>query len=411
MREMIKYEWKKIWKSRLTQLSVTGCCLFLVFCVYSSIMQISAVDTTGAAYSGMNAVKVLKRTQQNMQLTQEAVDKLVKQYLDYLKNPETSSDRSEYNYLSESIYRTFYWPNRELFSLITNVYREQGNGDDMKKILEKNMGRDFLQARKDRDENYIDLKFQNGFLTREEADYWKQKSDNIGQYTYGYQKGWSMILDARTWPVLIMMIVCIGIAPLFAGEYQSKCDSLLLCMKHGKNKLISAKIITSWLYATCVYWGITAAYVLIYLGLLGTAGADLPIQLKYPAVCAGYSLTMVQAVILVLVLAYAFTLGMMGITILMSALLKNTYAVIITAFLLLIVPTFLSPVSGGYIWNHALSLVPAKIADFSFESYTAYTFGNKVLNWPAAAILINTLCTLIFSIAAHITFKKHQVNK
>ena len=34
-----------------------------------------------------------------------------------------------------------------------------------------------------------------------------------------------MILDALTWPVLIMMIICIGIAPIFSGEYQSKCDS------------------------------------------------------------------------------------------------------------------------------------------------------------------------------------------
>ena len=36
-----------------------------------------------------------------------------------------------------------------------------------------------------------------------------------------------MILDTLTWPVLIMMLICIGIAPIFAGEYQSKCDSLI----------------------------------------------------------------------------------------------------------------------------------------------------------------------------------------
>ena len=42
MSEMIKYEWKKIWKSRLAQLVIIGCGLFLVFCVWASIMQISA---------------------------------------------------------------------------------------------------------------------------------------------------------------------------------------------------------------------------------------------------------------------------------------------------------------------------------------------------------------------------------
>lgn len=44
MSGMIKYEWKKIWTSRLTQISVIGCSLFLVFCVCSSFFQITATD-------------------------------------------------------------------------------------------------------------------------------------------------------------------------------------------------------------------------------------------------------------------------------------------------------------------------------------------------------------------------------
>ena len=41
---MIKYEWKKIWKNRLTQMSVIGCSLFLLFCVYMSIIEIATTD-------------------------------------------------------------------------------------------------------------------------------------------------------------------------------------------------------------------------------------------------------------------------------------------------------------------------------------------------------------------------------
>ena len=40
MSGMIKYEWKKIWTSRLTQISVIGCSLFLVFCVCSSFFKL-----------------------------------------------------------------------------------------------------------------------------------------------------------------------------------------------------------------------------------------------------------------------------------------------------------------------------------------------------------------------------------
>ena len=76
MSGMIKYEWKKIWKSRLAQLSIIGCGLFLVFCVWSSIMQISATNENGENFSGMSAVEVMKDTQKNIELTQKNVDEM-----------------------------------------------------------------------------------------------------------------------------------------------------------------------------------------------------------------------------------------------------------------------------------------------------------------------------------------------
>lgn len=411
MSGMIKYEWKKIWKSRLAQLSIIGCGLFLVFCVWSSIMQISATNENGENFSGMSAVEVMKDTQKNIELTQKNVDEIVRQYLKYTSEPNTNSESETHQYLSEEVYRTFYLPNRDLLSLITNVYREPGSGSSMKEVLEENVGKDFREAQIKRDNTYIDLKKEQGRLTSSEANYWKEKTGNLQEYQYGYHKGWSMILDTLTWPVLIMMIICIGIAPIFAGEYQSKCDSLILCMKYGKSKLIFAKIVSGWLYATCVYWGITLIYSSVYMIFLGTQGADLPIQLKYPAMSVGYNLTMGEAVVIALLLGYFFTLGIMGITLFMSALLKNTYAVIIVAFLLIIIPTFLSPDTGGYAWSHVLSLLPPKIADFSFQSYTAYSIGNIVLSWPVMAILINAIVAVICSVLGYIVFRKHQVNK
>lgn len=411
MSGMIKYEWKKIWTSRLTQISVIGCSLFLVFCVCSSIFQITATDENGQTVSGMTAVEVLQNTQQRQELTQDRVNEIVDQYLEYINNPDTSSNNEAYHYLSQEKYSTFYLPNKELLSLITNVYEEPGSGSDIKDVLENNAGKDFTQSRLDRDQKYIQLLEENGKLTSIEADYWEGEVKKISEYQYGYHKGWDMILDALTWPVLIMMIICIGIAPIFSGEYQSKCDSLILCMKYGKSRLVSAKIIVVWLFTTCVYWGITLIYSAVYLGLLGTDGADLPIQLKYPAVSVGYHLSMAEGAIYALILAYFFTLGIAGITLLMSAVLKNAYGVIIIAFLLIIIPTFLSPDTGGYTWSRMLSLLPSKIADFSFQSYITYSIGKVVIKWPDMAMIVNGFGAIIFSTFSYWIFKKHQVNK
>ena len=124
MSGMIKYEWKKIWTSRLTQISVIGCSLFLVFCVCSSFFQITATDENGRTVSGMTAVEVLQNTQQRQELTQDRVNEIVDQYLEYINNPDTSSNNEAYHYLSQEKYSTFYLPNKELLSLITNVYKD-----------------------------------------------------------------------------------------------------------------------------------------------------------------------------------------------------------------------------------------------------------------------------------------------
>ena len=95
----------------------------------------------------------------------------------------------------------------------------------------------------------------------------------------------------------------------------------------------------------------------------------------------------------------------------MSALLKNTYGVIIIALLLLIIPTFVSPDTGGYTWSRILSLFPSKIADFSFWSYTASSIGNVVIRWPDMAMIVNGAGAVIFSAMSYWIFRKHQVNK
>ena len=179
---MIKYEWKKIWKSRLTQISVIGCCLFLIFCVYSSIIQITAIDQNGQTVSGMQAVEVLKDTQQRQELTQDRVNEIVNQYLEYVNNPGTNSNNEAYHYLSEEKYKTFYQPNRELLSLIANVYKEPGSGSDIKDVFKENVGKDFMQARLERDQKYIQLREERGQLTPVEADYWELEVEKIPEY-------------------------------------------------------------------------------------------------------------------------------------------------------------------------------------------------------------------------------------
>ena len=411
MKRMIWYEWKRIWQSRLTQFAVIGCILFLLFCTWSNIRQIQTTDGEGNQVTGMAAVKALKETER-ITLDQETVTAIMQEYLDYTENPDTSSDDPELQYLSEKMYRTWYLPNRGLLNLISGTYMQEGQGNvSDRQLFEKNFGKDFYEARKERVQERLTYYVNLGSVTPSEADWWDEQDDKVGEYTYGNYKVWDILISNLPWILFIMMIVCVGIAPVFAGEYQSKCDSLLLCMKHGKHRLILAKLAASTVYASVLYWGIVSLYSAVLLIFVGTDSWDLPVQLIYSGMPSSYALTTSQAYLLALLMGYVMTLGLGGLVLLLSALFKNPYVVIVTAFLYLCVPLFLSTNSGGYLWVHLLALLPEKISEFHFASYIAYSMGNIKMTLPMAAMIVNGLCAVVFSGLAYLFFRRHQVNR
>ena len=95
----MRYEWKKIWGSRMNQLTVLGCSMFLLFCVYSVIAQTSAIDENGNSVYGTEAAKVLKELP-TVPVTQETVQRTIREYLDCTEDPATNSDREELDFLN-----------------------------------------------------------------------------------------------------------------------------------------------------------------------------------------------------------------------------------------------------------------------------------------------------------------------
>lgn len=407
---MIRYEWKKIWGSRLTQLSVLGCAVFLLFSAWANVSQVSAVDGQGNMVTGIQTRELLKQTQKSQVLTQENVEHIMRGYLDEAGriyegegDPEAASDQ---------VRQTVYLPQRDLYDLIACAYYKWAGNETTDQVFEENLGKDFYKARRETSEAYVAHLEIRGVITAEEAAYWNARNASIKEYSCGYCKGWECVLDYMPWAILIMMIVCVGTAPVFAGEYQSKCDSLFLCMKYGKSRLPMAKIITAWLYASAVYLVITLLCSGLILFFLGAEGSGLPVQLwrVYDAPVS-YQVTMWQAFLLELLLGYVLTLSMMASTLWMSSVFKNAYGVIVVAFLLLIVPEFLLMAGQGYVLHHILSLLPAKIMDFSFIDYTAYSVGGKVFSCLSVDLVVNGAAAVIFSAAGYQVFRKHQVNQ
>lgn len=411
MKKLIYYEWQRIWMGKLVKLSLIGCCLFIAFCVYSSISQVSATGTDGVTYSGLKGADILKETRPEQILDESRVKAIMTEYLEYTVDPETSTDMEKFQFLSEEAYLKYYLPNRELFTLISSIYTPFGENYNLKESFSKGIESSFYAEREKRVNEWLQTKENQGLLTKAEKNYWLDKDGQVSQYRYGYYKGWNNIFNSSSWVIIIMIVICVGIAPIFAGEYQTRSDSLLLTLKYGKNKLIVAKIISSLLFATIVFWGIVLSYSATYLLILGTEGGNLPLQLINTSYPISYNLTIKQAVFVFLFLMYIAILLMVCITLLMSSIFKSSYTVIIVDFLLIVVPSFLYSNMGGYLWQHILALFPSKITEFKFDDYITYSAGSIVLDRTVMIFISYVVLSVFFAWVSYIKFKRHEVNK
>lgn len=105
----------KIWGSRLTQLSVLGCLLFVLFNTWANIKQVGVVDNEGMWVYGLSAKEVLKQTQTRLTLDQETVERIMQEYLDGAENIKRESGDSQS--ASDKIWRTLFYRNNDCIPL------------------------------------------------------------------------------------------------------------------------------------------------------------------------------------------------------------------------------------------------------------------------------------------------------
>ena len=156
-----------------------------------------------------------------------------------------------------------------------------------------------------------------------------------------------------------MFVISICIAPIFAGEYQNRTDALLLATKHGKNKLISAKIM--------------ASFIIIFLT--------------------------------------AFLLT--AISLLLSSANGNPMIVLAVDVILFFGTIFIPFSKTSRLWNRILYLFPIYSVNLKdvLKTYNSYQFGDVVIPYLSMIFIVYVLITVICIFLTRRSFKKHQIGK
>lgn len=199
---------------------------------------------------------------------------------------------------------------------------------------------------------------------------------------------------ADTTVLILFFITSICIAPLFAEEYTTRVDQLILTSANGKRKLIWAKLIVGvsvGIGLFVIFFGVA------YLGILLMHGFEMRSQEEWRALWIYCGSVMI---------ANTFSAV---IYMLFSAKLKSAYSAIVVSFLFIIGCRVLCFPESSHLIRGITQLLPIQMASLAtvFSSFTYSVAGIEVPTYqliPFIAVgLSATMIPWVYQ-----TFKNHQ---
>ncbi|WP_035292916.1 ABC transporter permease subunit [Clostridium sp. KNHs214] len=415
MYSLIKFEFKKLAKKRVN--IITSLVSLILTIIFSTlfITKFEYLDASGD-YKGLKAIELKKEDVKKLpnEITEEQVAKDIKAYQKLFSNPKNTikNEVGEVS-LKNDIYLKYVSPKREYLSMIAYNYCEPGNEVfDLSKILtiKSKEGTRFYKIRNNKVSTFLNMNHKGGNYSEEEKTFWLNKISKIqGPYKYGYYEGWESVNRSLGALIFTLLAIIIMVAPIFAGEYQSGADAIILAAKYGKTKIIGAKIIAAFAFATIVFALNLIFALAIPLLAFGIDGWNLPIQIKDTLIPIPYSVTFSLSTFICIGISYVVILGSVAFTLILSAKLKTPFTVLMVQVIILFASLFIKKGADNGLFNHILYLLPNKAMECDFSTYLSYSFGGLTISLLLMRVIVYGSMAIICLMFTKNIFRKHQV--
>ena len=405
---LVKYEFLKILRKKSTFIVMAVSLILTGFLFGLPVMQYQIYDQDGVI-KGAEGIAFEKEqyAELSVPLSEEYIAETIREVRRLFEDPDNVGYDGNERFLIGDAYWNKVAPREKLLNLIANTYSDPNErwGYNNLPDLDIKEGTHFYQRMEEKIQAVLDS--PSRALSREQKEYWGSMADKADTpLQYGYYGGWEIIISSFELLMFALLAVCIVVAPVFSGEYQSGTDAVILSAKYGKTKLTTAKITASFLFGTATFiLHILVAFVLP-LAAFGIDGYDLPVQIANTAI--PYPFTFLQAVLINIGIIYLVLLAMIGLTLMLSAKMKSPYFVLIILVPVLFIPMFLTPNGTTGAYNLTLFLLPYRASMPELGKYISYQFGGQVLDALTMRAVLYGLLAVIMPPLASLGFKKHQ---
>lgn len=409
MNRIIKFELKKILRSKLTMGVLILSFLLIIYSFLPKMLKYTFYDGNGNQIEKHKGVvlekevrnKIFSKLQTNEEI-QLNIQKLSENYVAEKNKTGFQFEKA----LSKDIYYGFYKPREGYFHWIAENYVsnpfDYWNPHDL--AVKSNELDDFYIQRQEKVQNRLNtMKY-----SKVEKEYWDKKANiTKGPYKYGYFHGWYHINESLDIFALVIIAIGIAISGVYSNEHETGADAVLLSSKYGKTKLVVGKIIASLIFSVCtVLLGMLLCIIPILL-FFGTEGWDLPIQILSTDILYNWNLLEMIGIRIFMTILSALVITTIALT--LSSTIKKTAPVVVIVMILYIGGLFVPSGKTNKLYQMIVKLSPVFLNGCQYYGYVAYPVFGKVFTFYEMATFIYILLAIILLPLSGKIFKKHQV--
>ena len=399
MKSILWFEFKKITERKVSRVAmIFGILLLLI----SNIVMIANESISSNDENEGSIVGDLKsRTADESKLTTELSDEFLTDFLcDYQRKTNGEHDWSLIK------------PYSNLYALIVKNYEDWNTELDWEDLnrIDITDGTKFYERRDEKIETMLNADYSYGNYSAEEKEYWTKMAQKVDiPYKWGSNEIVNITWNSVCNLFFMIFVISICIAPVFAGESYYRTDALVFSAKYGRNKLIFAKVVASFLFTLSYMTICNLPNIFINIGLFGVDGLELPAQLWDTII--PYRLNAAGAIALNFIVIVLMAMLFTGISLLVSAICDNQIAVLSVDMILLCGTIFLPSSKTSGLWNHIWFLFPIQTFDLRtvLKTYNSYQVAGRVFSYVEMIFIAYIAATVICTYIAGRSFVKRQV--
>ena len=255
----------------------------------------------------------------------------------------------------------------------------------------------------------LSREFKTDNLNEGEIKYWLEKENELNKpFVYQADDAYSEIYEVvYVINFVVLVLVALAITGIFADEKATGADQILLSSKYGRNKLFTAKVLSSLTVGFIITTVMYASIVGINLFVYGSDGFDAGLQIHMPT-CL-YSISIGTSVLIMYGQLLFASLVYVCFSLLLSIATNNHPASSGVMIVMMFLSMFNIPAKYRVISQIWDTIPSGHIGSWSLKKYQLIKVFGTYFNSLEYTTIIWPLMAIIFIVIAKMLYNKYQV--